>query len=448
MNFFRNAVYQIATSVGGVPLAIITSIILARWLSVADRGTFALLTAFAGMVVILSQLGWPSASIYRLRRARSEPRIVAGAGLWATLTISLIVFAVCATFRVQLTERFFQGVPPALYYTMLLLVPFQMGGLIFSGIARGIDRFAIQNLYRIGHSVGNLAVSLLILVLWDKALREILIGVVIVQVVATLWLVARIVSHTGLTFRADAAETLESLRFGLKSYAQSLTGQIHERIDLFMLAFFLADPTEVAYYAVAYGVLQRIQLVPEAIGTALFPKLAGLDTRDAARFASYVSRHSVLWVTITVVVLGATGPFLLPLVYGKQYVPAVLPFLVLLPGVGAITVYRVLGRYFLAQGRQEVNIATQVVSTLINILLNVLWIPRYGIVGAASASLVSYSLEAFLITVVFLRSSGRRLAESFVVTRDDWRPYVERYGKLKARLASGLRRGSPSEGDE
>lgn len=448
MNFFRNAFFQLATAVAGVPLALVTSIVLARYLSVADRGTLALLTAFAGMVAIVSLLGWPSASIYRLRSARSAPRKVAGTGLWATLVISLVVIAVCVAFRVQLTERFFQGVPPSLYYAMLLLVPFQLGGLIFSGVARGIDRFSVQNLYRVGHSAGNLAAAVLVLVLWSGALREILVALVIVQIVSTVWLVLNILRQTGLAWKVDMAETGASLRFGLKSYAVSLTGQIHERIDLFMLAFFLADPEEVAYYAVAYGVLQRVQLVPDAIGTALFPKLAGLDRREAGRFASHVSRHSVLWVALTVVLLGTAGPFLVPLVYGAQYLPSVRPFLILLPGVAAVTVYRILARYFLALGRQEINVATQVVSAIVNVLLNTWLIPRHGIVGAAIASLISYSLEALLITIAFIRVSGRRVGETFVFRRGDLRPYVERYARLKTRLVKSLRRTRDAGSDE
>lgn len=447
MNFFRNALFQLGTSIAGIPLGIVTSVVLARYLSVADRGNFALLTTFAAVIVLFSQIGWPSASIYRLRRAGSEPARVSGAALFAVAGSSLLAIGACLVFRSQLTERFFHGVPAGLYYVVLAMVPFQLLGLSFSGIARGIDRFALQNAYRLLLNVGNFTSAVLVLVLWGKALHDIMIAVLVVQIAAAIWLTATTLRQTKLSARVDVTEMVEGLRFGLKSYVTSLTGQLHERIDLFMLALLLAAPEEIAYYAVAVGVLQRIQVVPEAIGTALFPKLAGLEEAEAGTFASYVSRHSTAWVILAVVILGTTGPFLIPLLYGEQYTRSVAPFLILLPGVAAITIYRVLGRYFLALGRQAVNIWTQLASTTTNILLNAWLIPLHGVLGAAIASLISYSLEAFLITVVFLKVSKKGILETFVFKAADLGPYRERVRRFRRRLSARRRRPSDPGSD-
>jgi O-antigen/teichoic acid export membrane protein len=448
MNFFRNAFQQLATKFAGIPLGIATSIVLARFLSVADRGTLALLIAYATLMVLLSQFGWASASIYRLRRVGSDSAKVAGAALYAVIFSSLLVIVVCVAFRTQLTERFFHGVPAGLYYVVLLMVPFQLLGLNFGALARAIDRFTLQNLYSIGTNVGNLAAAVAVLVLWGRGLDEILVANLVVQAIAAIWLTGATLRHTGLTARVDVVEAVESLRFGLKSYVTSLTGKVHERVDLFMLAFFLAAPEEVAYYAIACSVLERIQMVPEAVGTALFPKLAGLTDDQAGRFASYVSRHSLAWVVVTILVLGASGPFLIPILYGSEYRSSVAPFLLLLPGVGAITIYRVLGRYFQALGRQSINVGTQLASAATNILLNIWLIPRYGVIGAASASLVSYCLESVLITLAFLRASGSGFADTFVFKAADLTPYRERFARLRHRRGAGRGRLAKARGGE
>jgi Na+-driven multidrug efflux pump len=73
-----------------------------------------------------------------------------------------------------------------------------------------------------------------------------------------------------------------------------------------------------------------------------------------------------------------------------------------------------------------VNLVTQAFSVLLNILLNLWLIPRYGILGAAWASLVSYSCEAVLITSVFVSGSGRTLRQLFVPQRADFESYRRR----------------------
>ena len=99
------------------------------------------------------------------------------------------------------------------------------------------------------------------------------------------------------------------------------------------------------------------------------------------------------------------------------------------------TVYRVLARYFVALGRQRVNIATQALAVTVNIALNLVLIPQHGVVGAAIASLVSYSLEAVLIAVSFMRASGQGFRETFVFSWSiDSPPYLRRLRALRDRL--------------
>ena len=54
-----------------------------------------------------------------------------------------------------------------------------------------------------------------------------------------------------------------------------------------------------------------------------------------------------------------------------------------------------------------------------NVALNLVWIPQYGIVGAALASSVSYTLVAVMVMVAYLRITGSRLSEVLLLKRED-----------------------------
>jgi O-antigen/teichoic acid export membrane protein len=91
-----------------------------------------------------------------------------------------------------------------------------------------------------------------------------------------------------------------------------------------------------------------------------------------------------------------------------------------------LSVYAILSRFFMAIDRQQVNIVTQIASTTMNVVLNLWMIPRYGIVGAAAASLASYGLEAVLVGAAFRVQGGQRLRSTFVPGREDVAVYTDR----------------------
>jgi len=436
LGLFRNAASVLSVSVLGVAVGLVTSVILARFLSVEDRGSYSVAMTFIGMATLLSQLGWSAASIYRLRRVGSEPARVVGAALLATMALAGLAVAVCLGLRSWIWTRFLPAAPPLVLLLIVATLPFQLAGVVFSGIARGLDRFSLSNLHQIAVTLGSLIALTLTLVVCEGALVQAVQAYLCVQAVCAVGLVVAVVRVTGVELRVRWGELRSSLVFGLRSYLQSLAGQLHERVDVFMIAYMLADPVQVAFYAVAANAVQRLKLVPESISKALFPQLAGTSPERSGPLAARVLRHSSLWVGISVVGLVGAGPFLLPWMYGPEYVNSVRPFLVLLPGMALLTVYRVLARYFIALGRQRVPIATQLVSLSLNVGLNLVLIPRLGIAGAAVASLGSYALEGVLIYFAFRRHSGQGLRQSFVFRWEDLEVYRRRVAPLARRLRS------------
>ena len=69
MNFARNAQSTLLTQLALTGLGFLLSVVLARWLSPADRGLFAVVMTFVLIADYLTQLGLRLAVIYRIGRA-------------------------------------------------------------------------------------------------------------------------------------------------------------------------------------------------------------------------------------------------------------------------------------------------------------------------------------------------------------------------------------------
>src|SRR4029077_14423459 len=103
------------------------------------------------------------------------------------------------------------------------------------------------------------------------------------------------------------------------------------------------------------------------------------------------------------------GSQALTIFYGDRYAPAIRPMLLMLPGIIMISLYQILTRNFTSRNRQQVNIVAAGIALGVNVALNLILIPRYGISGAAVSTAVSYTLAALLLLFIFVRESGGTL---------------------------------------
>jgi O-antigen/teichoic acid export membrane protein len=127
----------------------------------------------------------------------------------------------------------------------------------------------------------------------------------------------------------------------------------------------------------------------------------------------------------------AGGPFAIRLLYGRAYLEAIRPMLLMLPGIVALSLYLLLTRNFTSRNRQQVNIVAATAALVINVGLNWVLIPRWGIAGAAVSTAVSYSTAALILLVVFARESGYGIARTLFVGRAD----LDGYRRLTRHLA-------------
>jgi O-antigen/teichoic acid export membrane protein len=437
MRFFRNLAGVLLTSAVSAPVGLVASILAARLLSTDDRGLYAIALTFATMTTMIFQFGWPGASIYRVRSVGTPPAQVAGAAVVFLGTVSVLVVVGAVVLEPLLRERLLSDLPLLVFYVVLATVPFRILANGFGSIARAVDRFRYENWYSFLLQVGNLVALVVALVLLGSELLGVMVALSAVYIVTTLGLIVVVLKQTGFSLSLPPGEIRESLSFGLKIFVMTTTGRLHERIDIFMLAYFLADPTQIAFYAIAKGGTQLLRMLPNALGKVAYPHLAGLGTSDAATLACGVVRQGLLFMVPTCIALFIAAPVLLPLVYGEPYAASTLPFLLMLPGVVLLGTARVISRYFVGTNQHKPNAITRAVSLVVNVGLNLVLIPRYGIIGAASASLVSYAVDAILILAVFLYMTDSRLRDLVLIRSSDLDPYRRQLRLLAKRLRPG-----------
>jgi len=433
MGFVRNTASVFATTAVSIPLALATNVLLARQLSVSDRGVYALAATFSLIAYVLTQLGWGEAAIYRMRRHGVAPRRILGTGLAVNIALCAVLLAACALLAGPITRTLLGGMPLGLFQIAMWTAALLVFGDFLRAVARGLDRFDLHNWFGFLQSAGMLALLAIVLLWGSGGVRGALWAGLLVQALLVALFLGVIARATGVEPRVDLPETRAHLRFALAMYPQALLNYLHERIDVFILAWLGIASGQIALYAVAVSVIVPLQLIPGAVGTALLPELAAQRDGSAAGFAASVARQISMQMAAIALALAPAGMIGIPLLFGDDYRDAVPAFLLLLPGMAALASSRVLGRYFAIVGQQRVVTVARACALLLNVGLNLALVPRLGITGAALAALLSYLFESVAVAFGFVHISGSSFIGAFAWRRSDLEPYLARARALRAR---------------
>ncbi|HWP64736.1 MAG TPA: flippase [Candidatus Limnocylindria bacterium] len=382
-----------------------TGMITARMLGPHDRGLFQMLVMLPTMLSNFAKFGIPQASVYAMRRRGASPSAVVTNALWFALVFGVLMALVCYAGRDWLLARVIKGAPESTLLPMLALLPFVLLQVYLLGIVQGLQRFGEYNFQQI---VPNLLalIGMAVVLVW---LRAGLLGAVLTQagiaVFVTIWLALRVHRLAPLGWRFDARLGREMLAFGGKSYVQTLAATLHLRIDQYMIGYLL-DPAQVGLYAVAVNMTNLLLRVPDALGTVLFPRLTGAAEAQAHAATAEVTRLTVALVALGGFGLAVVGPVAIPLLFGERFAGSVAPMLMLLPGIVMMSLYLILSRNFTSRNRQQINIVAAVLALVLNVGANLWLVPRWGIVGAALSSCLSYGVAAMVLLAAFVRDSG------------------------------------------
>lgn len=162
-------------------------------------------------------------------------------------------------------------------------------------------------------------------------------------------------------------------------------------------------------YSAAYNLCQYVQAAfIDSIGQAIMPIYMRLydqqGPRDTEAFIDRSLRSYVLFGAPVVAGLAAVGPELLPSLASDKYASAavILPWVIVGMVINGTT--SMVGAGLFINRKTRVIMGIVLSSAILNIILNLLLVPRIGIVGSAIATVISYAVSTLSMAV-----AGQRL---------------------------------------
>lgn len=388
-----------AWSFGAQIIRLATALLLIALLDPAARGFQSLLIQLPTLIASLMLLGVSSATPVLLHRGVDEQRLLGnllGLGLLVTGGLALLVPT-----TLPLIARFLGGTYVVtiadVLVGMLLLPPTLLGDYLRALLLARRDLRQVA-LTQVATAVAQLIFAI-VLVLWLRwgpigALWAATLG----AWVGFGWTVFAVRSLGSLRPRLDPVVLRPLLDLGLRGHAGNVVQAFNYRLDVFFVQGFLGQAA-VGWYNVGTLLAEMIWYLPNAVSAALLPQVAATQDRATTpRAARQTLLLTILGAAGLVIVVWPALALLRP-----AYLPAVPPMLVLLVGVVALSVHKVLASDLSGRGLPQYPSLTSSLALVVTIIADVLLIPRYGIIGAAAASTLAYLVQTVVLLRIYLR---------------------------------------------
>ena len=407
--FVRNVSSSFVLQVLVLFLAFANSAVMTRWLGPEQKGTLTLALLVPSVLGLFLGGGISIANVYF-----AGSRRLSVSGLSATSVTFVIVASLLGSVILGglLSSGWLGKVLPGLAgWTLviaMLMLPVGLASGYFSAIFQGLQRIA--QVSRVNVVQSAVGFGLTVLLVAGLGLR--MVGALLSTVVAGatgLVLLAAMLRQEGAAFRPrfDVALMRSMLVFGLKGHIGNVLQFFTYRLDLFVVNYYLG-PAHVGIYSVAVMLAELLWQFPHAVAFVIFPKSTSTDPIIMNAFTPRVFRVTLGLTAATAMGLALVGKPFIHVIYSTTFADAYGPMLVLLPGVVLLGGGKVLTSEIAGRGYAHYNSINAALALMLTVVLDVLFIPQYGLVGAAAASSIAYTATC-CTAIAFYRLVSRHV---------------------------------------
>ncbi len=378
------------------PLAFGSSALAARALGPVGRGELSAILALPMLLPCLAILGGGySTTYFTARRPHAVGRYLGTAvvlGLGASIVVCILAWPIQ-----EYVLRSFDVSVRRAGLLFLMFVPFNILFALPASSFQGLQLFAAFNALRIMPQVLYFVV---LASAWWLGVGEagwiarVYLTVCGLFAVPVAWLTYAVLLRRNVSVDMDTVR--ETASYGLYSMLSNLPTTANRNIDQLFIAAML-PAADLGWYAVSASWGSLLAPVMFAIGSNLFPRLAGASADDARSHFAVVLKWSLFLIAGATLSLLAATPIVIPLVFGEAFAPAVQPARVLVLAGAFLALNIVLEDGMRGLGRLKVLMVAQVSALAVTLIGLPLALRQSGIMGAAWLSLVSYATVTVIL---------------------------------------------------
>lgn len=378
---------------------------LSKSLDVASYGMWSQITITSSLLVPIITLGLPI-GLVRFLASENKQEKVRGTVYSVVLLTLLVSFGVCLFLNIfQNQVSTFLGISTFLVRYLSLFIIVDSLSLVLVNVFRALGKITYYASFLVFETFVEVGVIAIVL-LRNASLEQVVFAVFLTRVIFFLLKIIVIIKQIGFLI-PHFSGIKEIVNYSIYTVSGNISSWIIKSSDRYFINLFLGI-TFVGFYSPAYQFSMILMLIITPL-TFVLPVFLSrfFDTgniKDIQKFLSYSTKYYLMISIPIAVALSIIAKELLALLSTQEIsnnsyfiIPVVMGAMIFL---GLKSIY---SQIFLVAKKTKINAFVWITGAIMNLFLNFLLIPAFGLMGAALSTIISY----FITLVVAIALSRR-----------------------------------------
>ncbi len=177
---------------------------------------------------------------------------------------------------------------------------------------------------------------------------------------------------------------------------------IYARIDQLFIKHMLG-PESVGIYDSAVRVSEVWYFIPNILVGSFFPAIVNAKRTSEKVYNSRIFKLGgfliIMSLAISILVTILSNP-IINILYGPSFAGAEIVLRIYVWSIIGTSLITLFSQHLLVEGKTKIIFILTIAPMIVNVILNILWIPKYGVTGAAFATLISYSISPIFFAII------------------------------------------------
>ncbi|MGB8815771.1 MAG: flippase [Minisyncoccia bacterium] len=392
----KNMGWMFTTKITSMAISFIATAYIARHLGPMNYGELSYAMSFVGLFGFIAVLGIDQILYRDLIKYPEKRNEYMGTALTVRIIASIIAVMVCT-----LGAFIFSPRDVSLFLIFIISLTF-----IFSSFQLLSYEFQAEIKSKYPSIISLVIVLILnilkIIVIFNSKGVIYLAGIVLLEPIlySIGFLYFRIKKFGTIKYwRFDKNIAISILKDSSPLIFSSVFLAIYARIDQVMIKNMM-DAGSVGLYSSAVTVSEVWYFIPNIIVSALFPAIINAKLTSDGLYKNRLKKlTSLLFVfsLIASIFTSIFAPIIIKILYGSAFIGGITVLQIYVWSLAGTSLSNLIMNYLVAQNYRRISLLINILPMIINVILNIIWIPKYGIIGAALATLISYSIGPFVL---------------------------------------------------
>lgn len=434
-NYSKNIGSSFLVNALGLFVSFISSIFVARSLGPEGKGFVVFILMIYSLIASHGHLGVLNAVSYFLRRdpkKRTEEQIFFSNIIYVVfLTIGYTFLLLFLYEKGYILNEYSQ----VFIYLGFIYILFSFFYTLSYHFYVGRDKVYIVNNFLL---LERLAYLIIVLALFFTGRLNVLtyfvatVILLVLRVAGILWS-----SRLKIQLKFNKELIIDQFKYGKYIYLSALFIFLNYRVDQFMINYF-KNKAELGIYSVGVQLAELAFLIPASITAPLLGNLLNIKTteKDKRRAKTSITIKYTFYTTTAVCLLGIAMSPLVTILYGQSFARSAPILIILLIGIMFTSIGKIAPSFYHSIGKTKQPLIIAIMVATINISMNLLLIPKFGIVGAAIASTFSYIFYGTSYLWLLSKKEGFLLGEMLLLKKNDFNHILSIIKRNGAKIGS------------